>query len=429
MGLTHAPVRALLALALAATACRGTEPAIGSVASGGNGTGGVAAGGTGSGGSAGSAGGTGATGGVDSGHDGGLPDATVDVPPDVGCAETSVYWIAGPPHPTLHGRNNFVSAWTGKEALIWAGSSAAIGRSDQLEDGARFDPMTSGWTPIAAKPPEFISPARRFVGAWSQGVLFAWGAGPTVGLYAPETDTWTVVSPGGYPSVFDGASITALGGSVYVWGGIEYLPQALAKGNRFDLSTGTWQAISANGSPRPRLYHQGIAANDRLIAWGGVSSTQPDVLVDGGDIYDPAAGAWTQIPPAPNDVGRRFPSTVVWSGTELIVWGGKSESGDEHGDGAAYNPSSHTWRVIALGPSARATAAAVWTGREMLVYGGGDYLLAEVWLYDPVLDRWRHEAVCDAPEFFYPTVPYWTGTDALFITGRTVSVNRLVGLY
>ncbi len=48
----------------------------------------------------------------------------------------------------------------------------------------------------------------------------------------------------------------------------------------------------------------------------------------------------------------RFGHSTVWTGKELIVWGGWA---DEHGDrrfddGAAYNPSTDTWRTIASAP-------------------------------------------------------------------------------
>ena len=39
----------------------------------------------------------------------------------------------------------------------------------------------------------------------------------------------------------------------------------------------------------------------------------------------------------------------VWSGSEWIIWGGLTETEDriEVADGAAYNPITDTWRVIA----------------------------------------------------------------------------------
>ena len=54
----------------------------------------------------------------------------------------------------------------------------------------------------------------------------------------------------------------------------------------------------------------------------------------------PAADRWAALEDPPFPLARLH-STAVWSGTEMVVWGGGSK--DEHGstdptDGAAYQP-------------------------------------------------------------------------------------------
>jgi hypothetical protein len=54
----------------------------------------------------------------------------------------------------------------------------------------------------------------------------------------------------------------------------------------------------------------------------------------------------------------------------MIVWGGYD---NEHafGDGAAYDPNMNRWRVLPAAPiSGRCQNAAVWTGTELIVWGG-----------------------------------------------------------
>ena len=62
-------------------------------------------------------------------------------------------------------------------------------------------------------------------------------------------------------------------------------------------------------------------------------------------------------------------------------------------DGAAYNPATDTWRTIAEGPVPAGGAPTqvipegVWTGSELVVWGGWASPIAAA--YDPVTDRWR----------------------------------------
>jgi N-acetylneuraminic acid mutarotase len=96
------------------------------------------------------------------------------------------------------------------------------------------------------------------------------------------------------------------------------------------------------------------------------------VFGDGG-AYDPATDTWRPLPSA-DAPSPRYGQTAVWTGTEMVVWGGLASGGTVLGDGAAYNPATNTWRVLptACAPSPRTGHSAVWTGGEMIVWGGRD---------------------------------------------------------
>ena len=76
------------------------------------------------------------------------------------------------------------------------------------------------------------------------------------------------------------------------------------------------------------------------------------------------------------DLGPLTPRTghsVIWTGEEVIVWGGESfdDPGTPFSDGAAFDPVDNTWRLTAESPlSPRTSHAAAWTGAEMLIVGG-----------------------------------------------------------
>ena len=60
---------------------------------------------------------------------------------------------------------------------------------------------------------------------------------------------------------------------------------------------------------------------------------------------------------------------------EMIIWGGEIYPITvDFGTGGRYNPSTDTWtRTSTIGaPAPRALHAAVWTGSEMIVWGGLD---------------------------------------------------------
>jgi hypothetical protein len=61
----------------------------------------------------------------------------------------------------------------------------------------------------------------------------------------------------------------------------------------------------------------------------------------------------------------------VWTGSEMIVWGGLS---GPLNTGGRYNPSTDSWTATSPSnaPQERVSHTAVWTGMEMIVWGGTD---------------------------------------------------------
>jgi hypothetical protein len=116
-------------------------------------------------------------------------------------------------------------------------------------------------------------------------------------------------------------------------------------------------------------------------------------------------------------VGRVFPA-IVWTGTELVVWGGEKPSETTwHGDGAAFDATSRNWRELAVSPlAARSEHVGVWTGSEVVICCGRiEGSGAPAGAYDPVTDSWRE---IDPP----PISPafaqaLWTGSEMVVFGG------------
>ncbi|MGF1665167.1 MAG: hypothetical protein ACFCVC_02730 [Acidimicrobiia bacterium] len=94
------------------------------------------------------------------------------------------------------------------------------------------------------------------------------------------------------------------------------------------------------------------------------------------------------VDPGPLDF--RIGPLTVWTGTEMLIYGGQTEGEGRRTDGAAYDAGTQTWRTIAPAPEGAGSTIGVWTGDELVVISS----LTTV-AYDPAQDRWR--TVADAP--------------------------------
>ncbi len=99
----------------------------------------------------------------------------------------------------------------------------------------------------------------------------------------------------------------------------------------------------------------------------GIKGTQLDVS---SGVTASAANTWTSTSTV-NAPSARGYHTAGWTGTYMIVWGGRG-SNVFYKDGKKYNPATNAWSAISStgGPSARSNHTAVWTGTQMIVYGG-----------------------------------------------------------
>ena len=79
---------------------------------------------------------------------------------------------------------------------------------------------------------------------------------------------------------------------------------------------------------------------------------------------------WTATTTA-NAPHGRYLHTAVWTGSEMIVWGG-GIPGTPFNTGGRYNPSTDSWTATSTtnAPSGRDGHTAVWTGSEMIIWGG-----------------------------------------------------------
>src|SRR5439155_10380403 len=88
--------------------------------------------------------------------------------------------------------------------------------------------------------------------------------------------------------------------------------------------------------------------------------------------YTPATNSWTATSTT-NAPDARDSHTAIWTGSEMIVWGG-TDIFDLFNTGGRYNPGTDAWLATSTtnAPDGRYYHTAVWTGSEMIVWGGID---------------------------------------------------------
>ena len=183
------------------------------------------------------------------------------------------------------------------------------------------------------------------------------------------------------------------------------------------LSPPAWITGSTAGAPSPRSSQTGVWTGQQLLIWGGSLGVAAGDSGSGAS-YRPDLDQWQPISTV-NAPAPRSQHSAIWTGLELIVWGGFS-SGNYLNTGARLNLTNTPWNSLpaTTAPSARAAHVAVWTGSRMVVWGGrnGNGLLNDGALYDPVADRWNVLSLPNAPSARFGATAIWAG-DRVIIWG------------
>ena len=225
-------------------------------------------------------------------------------------------------------------------------------------------------------------------------------------------DTWTATSTTNAPSARDSHTAVWTGTEMIVWGGHQQ-PDVLNTGGRYNPSTDTWTATSTTNAPDARTDHTAVWTGTEMIVWGG-NACCPTLFNTGGR-YNPATDSWTATSTA-NAPDARIIHTAVWTGTEMIVWGGQGPLPPPgfFNTGGRYDPSTDSWTATSTinAPVARAYDTAVWTGSEMIVWGGYPYTNTGG-RYEPGTDSWTATSLTNAPVARGYHTAVWTGSQMI----------------
>ena len=291
---------------------------------------------------------------------------------DAGDPPCTDQWTATTTSNAPHGRSLHVAVWTGSEMIVWGGGIPGT----PFNTGGRYDPSTDSWT--ATSTTNAPTPRDGATAIWTGTEMIVWGGdtdvGPpnadTGGRYNPGTDSWTATSTTNAPSGRVRHTAVWTGSEMIVWGGDRILSGGgyLNTGGRYHPGTDTWTTTSTTSAPSGRSFHTAVWSGSEMIVWGGGI---PSSIVNTGGRYNPSTDSWTTTSTI-NAPSPRGVHTAVWTGSEMIVWGGNTNSGVSLTPAGRYNPSTNSWTATSTinAPSPRTAHTAVWTGSEMIVWGG-----------------------------------------------------------
>jgi N-acetylneuraminic acid mutarotase len=365
-------------------------------------------------------------------------------------------------------RTYHTAVWTGSEMIVWGGYNGLY-----LNTGGRYNPGADSWTVTSTTN---VPDGRYWHRAvWTNSEMIVWGGWNgsgylnTGGRYNPGADSWTVTSGTNAPATRAFHTAVWTGSQMIVWGGYDnygsgYLntggrycaaapvstptptpttsptptPTATATATATPTATPTptggciddsWTPTTTMNAPDARGLHTAIWTGSELIIWGGLNSSTPYRLNTGAR-YNPATDSWTATSLV-NAPANRTLHTAVWTGNEMIVWGGERNGFPyrQTNTGGRYNPITDSWAGVTTtnAPSARESHTAVWSGSQMIVWGGRD---DTTWFnsggrYDPNTDSWTATSTLNAPERRWGHTAVWTGSEMIVWggTNETIFLN------
>jgi N-acetylneuraminic acid mutarotase len=203
------------------------------------------------------------------------------------------------------------------------------------------------------------------------------------------------------------------------------LPQIRNENPLFDpqaAAANSWKATPATGAPGPRQDFTAVWTGTEMIVWGGYGKKN----LKTGARYNPATNSWKAT--SRKGINARSSHTAIWTGTHMIVWGGANDRQKFH-TGGLYDPITNTWKRTSTvnAPEKRNGHSAVWTGSKMIIWSGSDSTKTRInsgGLYDPSTNSWTSIATSGAPEARTSHTAIWSG-DQMIIWGGSNGISRL----
>ena len=247
-----------------------------------------------------------------------------------------------------------------------------------------------GWVSMSPPPVLLVARSRAAVTAMGKSVFF-WGgqdgngaALDTGAIYDPHQNTWKYLPKDlNGPSARMMASAVWTGGAVIVFGGTDANGNAFRDGASYDPTANQWTALPANAAVTRRSAPSSFWDGTRAIFWGGLATS--GLAVSNADRFDTMN--WSVSTPM-GDPGALLYPGVAFDGATMYLFGGLLNN-NRQDKIYSYTPSTDAWGKLAnSGLTPRSNPFTVWDGTRLVVWGGrddmglrsdGSYLLGNKW--------------------------------------------------
>jgi N-acetylneuraminic acid mutarotase len=208
------------------------------------------------------------------------------------------------------------------------------------------------------------------------------------------------------------------GSEMIVWGGETSSGLSTNTGARYNPITDTWIATSVGADvPSSRKFFSAVWTGSEMIVWGGWSGLSGvNQSYNNGGRYNPTTDSWiaTSLISAPSVRSRH---TAIWTGVEMVVWGGNGQF-----TGGRYNPITDSWLATNTtgAPLGRTSYTAIWADNVMIIWGGfgSSNYQNTGGRYDPATDTWEGVSTIDVPIGRSSHSAVWTGTEMIVWGGE-----------
>jgi hypothetical protein len=320
-------------------------------------------------------------------------------------------------------RYHHTAVWSDSEMIVWGGY---LGAGISAGTGARYNPASDTWTTLSS----FGAPSARYAhrAVWTGNSMILWGGSGnagylnTGGIYIPESQTWSSLPTVGAPAARSDHVCLWNGSRMIIWGGRNSTGY-LADGAEYDPATQAWNALPTANAPPARRSTAAVWTGDSLLVWGGLLNSG---VTDSGGVLSGGNGIpqhWSAMS-TENAPSARRAHGAVWTGSSMIVWGG-TDGSNFMADGGIYNPNNNNnpWTSLPTegAPTGRAGHVCLWTGSEMIVFGGttaAGQVTASGAAYDPLKNRWRPLNADGNPTARSETAAVWSGSELILFGGQ-----------
>jgi len=318
--------------------------------------------------------------------------------------------------------------------IIWIGTELLyLSPDSNFRFNLTSDRWTKNATTISGGSSSDIWPFTNAV--WTGSEVIWWNgtgsASSKVFRFNPQTNLISIHSVPFSGVSRESYTIIWTGSSLIVWGGDDFNNNYLNDGGIYNTQTNTWTYITV---PAPllasipaRIQHTAIWTGLEMIVWGGKTKniftcpfpqTQQIIMnTNTGFRFAPNTLLFTPLTlTGPED--RRLHS-AVWSGSHMIIYGGKNMTCGSSVDqtletGSKYNPTLNTWTPTA-NHSKKYSQNAFWISNRMILVGHS-YQDNSLIAYDPVLNSWKY--LSPHPYSIFSSQSFWTGDKLIVISNE-----------